>query len=111
MKNTILPILGLALLFLGGATLNYASTETVQVVVESKERTTTGTGENRRSFWIVFTEDEVFKNSDNFLFLKFNSSDIQRQLVVGQTCQVKVNWFRVPFLSMYRNILKVEGCR
>jgi len=30
--------------------------------------------------------------------------------VVGQTCQVKVNWFRVPFLSMYRNILKVEGC-
>jgi hypothetical protein len=110
MKNTILPILALTLLFLGGVALNYTSTETVQVVVESKERTTTGTGENRKSFWIVFTEGEVFKNSDNFLFLKFNSSDVQRQLVVGQTCQVKVNWFRVPFLSMYRNILKVEGC-
>jgi hypothetical protein len=111
MKNALLPVLGLALLFASSAVINYTTVETVQVVVESKERMTTGTGENRRSFWIVFTDQEVFANKDNIWFAKFNSSDIQRQLVDGQACQVKVNGFRVPFLSMYRNVLKVEGCR
>lgn len=112
-NTTLVPI---AIMFIGlfiviPIVVNYTSVDAAQLTVTSKERMITGSGGSQKSFWVVFGEDEVFANRDNFLFLKFNSSDIQRQLEVGKTCQVKVNWFRVPLLSWYRNILAVQECR
>ena len=108
---TIATIVFLVLVIIGMATLNYTTVDTTEITVVSKERTTTGTGDNRRSFWIVFGEEEVFSNRDSIFFLKFNSSDVQRQLEVGKTCQVKINLFRIPIISLYRNILEVGECR
>lgn len=60
------------------------------------------------SKYLVFTESEVFENTDAFWALKFNSSDIQGQIGVGETCTLRVYGWRIPFLSMYRNILEAN---
>lgn len=79
------------------------SQETITVQVTDKERIVTSDS----SYYLVFCVGEVFQNSDSMLFFKFNSSDIQGKLERGKTYKIKVIGFRVPFLSMYRNILGV----
>ena len=61
-----------------------------------------------KSKWIVLTETETLENIDSFAYLKFNSSDIQGRIKVGQTYTAKVYGWRVPILSMYRNIVSVN---
>ena len=80
--------------------LSYKSVTEVTITIVDKERITDG----RDSYYLVFTENEVFKNSDSTLHWKFDSSDVYNKLKVGETYTVKVNWYRVPFWSMYRNI-------
>lgn len=84
--------------------ISYTTVDHVTVTVTDKERVV----KRDDSYYLVFTETEVFKNEDAFLFFKFNSSDVQGKLRVGETYDVKVNGFRVPFMSAYRNILKVK---
>lgn len=59
-----------------------------------------GDGENGESL--------VFENTDCFIRFKFNSSNIQGQLKEGHTYKLTVIGYRVPFLSWYENIIKVE---
>lgn len=79
--------------------------ETVEIYVLEKERVVQG----ESSRYMIFDENEVFQNTDAFLFLKFNSSDLYRDLRVGETYTVTVAGWRVQFLSMYRNIIRIEN--
>lgn len=92
----------LALVSINGIT-TYATKETVSLTVQSKERITDGSN----SKYLVFTDGEVFENTDNWWVLKFNSSDVYGQLREGATCQAVVSGWRIPFFSSYRNILSV----
>lgn len=83
--------------------LSYTSVDNATITIKDKERVTT----RDNSYYLIFTEGEVFKNEDSLLFLKFDSSDIYNNLNVGNTYRVKVNWFRIPFFSSYRNILEI----
>lgn len=87
------------------------------ITVTDKERIeeVVGSGENRRlkSKYLVFGDDEngnslVFENTDEWLRGKFNSSNVQGSLKIGYTYKVTAIGFRVPILSLYRNIIKVE---
>lgn len=92
-----------------GLSSYYKSTaETIEITVKDKERIMTGSGENVTSKFIVYTQNEVFENTDTFLYSKYTSSDFQNKLDKGQTYTVKVVGWRVPFLSMYRNIVLIE---
>lgn len=53
---------------------------------------------------------EVFKNTDAWLNLKTNSSDIWGEISVGDTCTFEVNGWRWRLFSAYRNILEVVDC-
>ena len=81
------------------------STETIEITVTEKERIATGSGENISSKFIIYTKSEVFENTDSWLYSKFNSADYQNKFTVGETYKVKVAGWRVPFLSMYRNVV------
>jgi hypothetical protein len=81
------------------------SEETIEITIKEKERITTGSGENISSKFIIYTENEVFENTDSWLYFKFNSADYQNKFTVGKTYKVKVAGWRIPFLSMYRNIV------
>lgn len=82
----------------------YATDETVTVQVTEK-MTKRGTNEDK---YLVFTQGEVFENTDSILRWKFNSSDVYGRIPDGATCTFLVNGWRVQFFSMYRNILEAD---
>lgn len=92
----MIPLLGL------GGTLHFATLDTVHdVTITDKERVTKGD----ESYYLVFTDKEVFKNEDSLWAFKFRSSDLQGSLMPGDTCDLEVTGFRIGFFSSYRNIL------
>ncbi|MFW5847509.1 MAG: DUF1523 family protein [bacterium] len=93
--------------FIGYPILYLSSQDTIEITVYDKERIVTKTTDNIKTMYLVYCEDEVFKNTDNWFFFKFNSSDIQNKLKVNQTYVVKVVGWRIPFFSSYRNIVKI----
>ena len=84
--------------------IHFSTLETVQVVVQDKERITSGHN-NATSKYLIFTETETFENTDSWLALKFNSSDVYGSIQKGQACSFRVTGYRSPFFSRYRNIL------
>ena len=94
------------------AIFNFNDTE-YTITVTDKERIYTGSGNNSSSKYLVFGDDDnrnslVFENTDCFIRGKWNSSNIQGQLKVGNTYKITVIGYRVPFLSWYQNIIKIE---
>ena len=61
-----------------------------------------------RDIYLVFTTDETYKNVDSPAYLKFNSSDIQGKLIQTGRFKIAYYGFRIPVLSMYKNITKAE---
>ena len=88
--------------------LPIATKENVTITVVDKERIVESGTDSVSSKYLIFTEDEVFENTDSLLVFKFNSSDIQGKLKIGETYQVRVYGWRVPIFSMYRNIIEIE---
>ena len=82
-------------------------------VPDTVETTIVGTEVKRykgHDKYLVFTEDGVFQNTDVWYRLKFDSSDLQGELMSLEDQEVlitKYGW-RIPFLSKYDNIIDVE---
>ena len=94
------------------AIFNFNDTE-YTITVTDKERIYTGSGGNSSSKYLVFGDDQngnslVFENTDCFIRGKWDSSNIQGQLKVGNTYKITVIGYRVSFLSWYQNIIKIE---
>lgn len=105
----LLPVL-VAGLILGASyglkNIGYAE-QTVQITRDS-ERVCRGTADNLQCAYEVYTDQGVFTNKDDIMHLKFNSSDLNAELVKGATCDVTAVGFRIPFLSMHKNILTAD---
>lgn len=76
------------------------------ITVTDKERVNSSDS----SKYLIMGEDEngdtlVLENTDTPIRLKFNSSDIYAALKEGETYEVTVVGFRVPFMSWYENII------
>lgn len=95
----------------GGVAVHYQTVEptTQRVTVVDKERQVKDNGDGGiDSKYIVFTDKEVFENTDSMIRGKMNSSDVQGQLHVGCDYDITAYGFRNNWLSIYRNISKVE---
>jgi hypothetical protein len=108
MSELIVIIITLALAIIVTLTQNFNDTE-YTITVTDKERVVT----QKSSYYLVFGEDEsenvlVFENADTLFRGKFDSSNIQGKLKIGGTYTVTVVGYRIPFLSMYQNIIEVE---
>lgn len=103
-RNLLYVAIGLVLLF-GYPVAYYSSSEIIDITVVDKERITTGSGESLKGKFIIYTKDEVLENSDSMLYFKFASADYQNKLSPGNTYRVKVAGWRIPLLSMYRNVV------
>lgn len=114
--NVVAVVIVLALVFSVKA-FNFNDTE-YTVTVTDKDRITESSKDSdgnshTSSKYLVFADDEngnslVFENTDCFIRLKFNSSNLQGKLKEGHTYKVAVIGYRVSFLSWYQNIIKVE---
>ena len=106
-KIIILAVLALSLV-IGSCSAAYKSTETtIEVVVTSKERVTSGSGDTSSSKYLVYTETTTFELTDTFLYWRFDSSDVYGRLKPGRYRFRVVGW-RVPWSSFYQNIIGVE---
>jgi len=94
----------LTVLFLAWFTLPYWSSREVTATVVDKARITV----EDRGYYLIYTEDRVFKNKDCLVCWKFNSSNIYGELRKGQTYTLKFYGFRFPIFSWYPNIWEVE---
>lgn len=84
--------------------IEYGTVDHVTATVSKTERV----NDRESSKYLVFTNGETFQNTDTIWHGKWNSSDIHGRLQPGKSYRLKVNGFRVPFLSWYRNVLAVE---
>tara|TARA_R100000656_G_scaffold104176_1_gene76241 strand:+ start:276503 stop:276895 length:393 start_codon:yes stop_codon:yes gene_type:complete len=78
--------------------------ETLTVQVTDKERIVEGSGNSVSSRYLIFTDREVFENTDSLLEMKFSSSDLQGRLNVGSCYEIVVYGWRMPLVSSYRNV-------
>jgi hypothetical protein len=79
------------------------------VRIDDKERITEVYNGISDSYYLVFSDKGVFKNADSILFFKFNSSDIQGRLKKGACYEIETRFWRINFLSMYKNIMSVSA--
>lgn len=56
--------------------------------------------------FLIFAENETFCVDDSMLDGIWDSSDIFRELKVGQRYRIETRGARIPFLSFYRKIIK-----
>lgn len=73
------------------------------VTVVHRERVT----HRGKSYYLIYTKDEVFRCVDMWHFYKFNSSDVYSKLAPNTIKRIKVCGVRFPMFSNYRNIVKV----
>lgn len=108
MKKSIGILFIIIAIFVVGYPIYYKySSEIIEITIKDKERITTGTRENIKGKFIIYTEKEVFENSDSWMYLKFSSSDYQNRMDIGKIYRVKVAGWRIPILSKYRNIVEI----
>ena len=110
-KNSIIGIFIVALLGMGFYTFSYYSTtEDITITVTNTERIVESDADNKTtSKYLVFTTNETFENTDALFLGKWNSSDVQGALKTDSTYSVHVIGWRLPFFSMYRNIVSINN--
>lgn len=105
MKNNWVIVVTSVVLLFGLITLAYLNTQQELIAqVWKTERVQT----DGNSYYLVFTDKGVFQNSDSLLFCKFNSSDIYGKLILDKSFSFTIVGWRVPFLSMYPNIIRAQ---
>lgn len=63
---------------------------------------------NNNDRYIIYTNEETFELTDELFAAKFNSSDDYGKIQIGKTYKFVVCGWRVPWLSWYRNIIKIN---
>ena len=97
------------ILIIGTGWLYRNTAEIITVKITDKIVKMDKSGDSVTSTYMIFTENETFKNTDSLLFWKFNSSDVYGKLQKGKTYNVRVVGWRISFLSRYRNIIEIKN--
>lgn len=82
----------------------HTTEEWIEVTVVGKEAVT----HNKKTQYLVFTEDETFECEDSLYHGKFNSSDVYGRIKPGRY-RMRVEGWRIPLFSVYRNIIEAQG--
>ena len=80
----------------------------VTVLIKDKERINYEDAEETKSKYLIYSDEEVFENVDDWFYFKFTSSNIYGQLNIGDTYQIWVSGWRINIFSSYRNIIAIE---
>lgn len=98
----VIAVIGGAIYF---STIEYQNEEIIEIVVKDKY-----VKRDRDSdIYLVASEaGDTYKITDLLWKGKFNSTDLYNQLTVGKKYKVTVTGIRLQYLSMYKNINKIE---
>ncbi len=81
----------------------YLTEETITIKVINKSQFGNEPGK-----YFVFTEDEVFYNSNDYYQSKENAEELNEKIYPGSTYTVKVVGVYIPWLPRFRNITEIE---
>lgn len=87
---------------------HYILVGTHSYCIEDKDRIVDTTTE-KGSKYLIYTDVEVLENTDTWYYIKYNSSDVYNDLKIGKCYDLKVYGMRIPFLSWYKNIVKIKA--
>ena len=117
MGKLFVPTLVLALTIVAGSlfvshSMSFNDHDVI-VTVTDKERIVETRDNKTTSKYLIMGKDEndnpvVYENTDSILRMKFNSSDYQANIEVGDTYKFTVIGYRIPFMSIYENIISYE---
>lgn len=62
----------------------------------------------KSSKYLLYCDDTTYEISDSYLYHRWDSSDWYGRVKEGSTYNVTVQGYRVPFLSWYQNVVKME---
>ena len=100
-----------AIVFVGLIVFNitaYLHTETITAKVSGKERITEKSGDDIKSFYLVYTDHGTLKLEDDVFRGNWRSSDSYGSLKVDSTYTFKVSGYRIGFTSTYPNIIEIK---
>lgn len=102
----VIIVVGFSVVVGGCAGFQYATETTLNTVVTDKSSVNYHGSSTK---FLVFTESgETFKVDDTLAYFRWNSADVYGNLKVGHKYKFKVTGWRLPFFSVYRNIVGVE---
>lgn len=106
MKFKHMVLLGVVFLFaIGGCDAIYQLGTVGHVDVEIDRKEAVSHGESTK--YLIYPEKgEPLQNEDALFHGKFNSSTVYGEIEKGKCYRFKVYGWRVPFLSMYKNIVR-----
>ncbi len=78
--------------------------ENVTFTVNKAERVVSG----KTSKYLIFTDKGVYENTDALWHGKWNSSDVYNKIATKKTYEARTYGWRMPFFSVYPNILDVR---
>lgn len=84
---------------------NWIQQTSASVTIKVTDKTRAFNNNSNEDQYLIFTDDEVFENTDSWWHNKYNSSDLYGQLKVGKTYQCDVFGERNPRWSWYRNLI------
>lgn len=105
-KYIISFIIPLSLLFFIGYWYTHGTIQTNEFIVSTKERV----ANSESSKYLIFTDKVTFENTDSLFHLKFNSSDIYGNMILGECYKITYYGIRSHLMSMYPNIISSEPC-
>lgn len=108
----LLTIIALATAFMA-AGCQQMNREVTTFTVDSKESRVITQGDSRVSkFFVYGTDGEVFLNEDVWVNFggpsKFDSASVQAKFKAGRTYEVETIGWRIPFLSIFPNIVSAK---
>lgn len=80
----------------------YLTTEIIEITVVNKERFG-----NEPAKYLIFSEDEVFLNENNYYHEKENADELYKMFAKGNMYKVKVVGLYWPSFIRLRNIVKI----
>jgi hypothetical protein len=86
----------------------YNSTKATFTDTVTKAWVKSAPGSTDQKYLIETTNHGVLEDTDNYLYLKFDSSDIYGQLQPGHTYTFTTVGWRIPLLSWYPDVLSVQ---
>jgi hypothetical protein len=60
---------------------------------------------DKDSKYLVFTDVTTYEVEDSVIFWRWDSSDVYGRLAVGKTYRATLQGYRIPFFSLYPNII------
>ena len=102
----VIIIMTLLFVFFFGYWLVYSNTFGEEVITV-KEKWVKYHGDDAK-YLVSSVDGQVFEISDNLIAWRWNSSDLYAYVMPGMNCSVRVQGWRFPFFSDYKNILEAN---